>query len=97
MRKPDDCDFLNCGMAEENTFDLDGRNVLTTADNDVFDTITDFHISVGVDHSGVAQMVPIVTNRFRRRLWILVVTEHNYIPAHDNLTHRLAIMRNFLS
>ena len=54
IRQPDDRDFLHGGMAQQHAFDLDGRDVLAAADDDVLQPIADLDVAIGVDDRSIA-------------------------------------------
>src|SRR6266852_7902521 len=64
--KPDDGCFLDRWMAQQDTFDLDRRDVLATANDDVLDAVAHFGVPVRVDHRSIACMKPAALESFRR-------------------------------
>src|SRR3990172_375932 len=54
----DDGDLEDRGVGKDGGLDLDRRDVLTAADDDVFETIDDENVPFFVDHSHVAGMEP---------------------------------------
>lgn len=51
IRKPDDADFSDAGVAEDAVFDFEGVDVFAAADDEVFDAAGDLDVAVG-GHAG---------------------------------------------
>jgi hypothetical protein len=58
MRESDDRYFLHCRMSQQHAFNFNRRNVFTPTDDDVFQTIANFDVTIGMDGRGVAGMEP---------------------------------------
>jgi hypothetical protein len=54
MRNANDRHFLNGRVTQQAALDLDRGDVLATADDDILEAISDFHIPIRMNHRGVA-------------------------------------------
>src|SRR5690606_34885378 len=78
------------GVPVQDVFDLDGRNVLATGNDDVFAAVFDFHIAVGVHDGQVAAVEPATGQGFLRGLGVLQVTLHGDVAAEHDFAHGFA-------
>ena len=90
----DDGDFLNGLVLEHHPFDLDRRDVLAAALDDVLDPVADLDVAVRVNDGRVAGMKPAAANGLGRRLGVVEIALHHDVAARDDLADRLAVGRN---
>ena len=94
VRQSDNCDLLHRGMAQQNAFDFNGRNILAAADDHIFQAIANFDVAVRMNHGRVAGVKPTVAHCHGSCLRVVVITAHHYVATHYDLADRLAIVRN---
>ena len=94
VRHADDRHFLHRRMPQQHAFDLDRRDVLAAADDDVLEPVADLDVAVRMDDRGVAGVEPAAAHRHRGRLGIVVVALHHDVAAHDDLADRRAVVRH---
>src|SRR5258708_5593519 len=87
--------FLYGRMAQQHPFNLHRRDVLTTADDDILDPITNFGVTIGMHNGGIPCMKPAIAYRPVGSVRIVEVTFHHYIALYDNFAQGLPIMRDF--
>ena len=71
--------------------DLDRRDVLAGADDDVLRAVLDQDVARVVDRGHVAGVEPAVADRRGRRLGVAVVAVHHGVAADDDLADLLAV------
>ena len=81
-------------MLEHDLLDLDRRDVLAAADDDVLRAILNLQIPVRVQDRDVTRMKVAARERLRGRGRIVVVTLHHVVATHDNLALRLRVARH---
>src|SRR5215831_4691945 len=91
VRDSDHGDFLHGGMSVNGVFHLDGRNVLTAADDDVLFAIAQLYIPVRVHHRQVPAVEPATPEGLSRRLRLVVIPAHDIVTAHDYLAQSLGV------
>src|SRR2546425_588829 len=91
VRQTDDRRLLDSGMAKKYTLDLQARDVLSSADDHVFDPVTDLDVAIRVEHGGVAGVEPPVAHHLLGRVGVVVVTLHDHVAAGHYLAQRLAV------
>src|SRR5262245_40173643 len=74
--------------------DLDGRDVLSTGDDDVLLAVAELDVAVGVPDTDVPRVEPAAPERLGRGVGLLEVALHDVVAAHDDLAQRLAVLRN---
>ena len=95
VRNADHRDLLHGRMPQQKALDFDRGNVLTSADDDILEAITDFEIPVRMHHRAVARIKPAVANGFRRPGGIAIIAGHDGVAAHDDLAERFAVPWHF--
>src|ERR1051325_2599761 len=78
-------------MPEQDAFDFGRRDLLAAADDNIFQSIADLDVTVGMNRGGVAGMKPAVVHRQLGSVRVLVVPFHHYVPADHDFTNRLTI------
>src|SRR5215210_7241535 len=78
-------------VAGDGLLHLDGRDVLTTRDDDVLVAVPDLHVPIRVPHGHVARVVPAAFERFLGGLLVLEVAFGYHVAVHHDLTHRLPV------
>ena len=78
--------------AEQHALDLDRRDVLSPADDDVLEAVADLQVAVRVHHRGIAGVKLPARERLRRRFRIAVVALHDDVALDDDLAKRAAIV-----
>ena len=83
-------------MAVQHIFHIERRNILAAGNDNVFRTVFDLRIAVGIGHRQIAGVKPAAFERGVSRLRILEIALHGDIAAKHDLTHGLAIPRHRL-
>ena len=79
-------------MAQQNAFDFNGRNILSAADDHIFQAIANFDVAVRMNHGRVAGVKPTVAHCLGSCVHVVVITTHHYVATHHDLAGRFAIM-----
>ena len=97
MWEPDDRNLLHGRVSQKHAFDFDRRNVFAAADDDVFQAVANFDVTIGMHDCGVAGMKPAAAQRLLGRFRIVVVAGHDHVAARDDFTLSNAIVRHVVA
>ena len=78
-------------MFVQNIFDLNAGDVFTAGNNDVFATIFDLNVAVGVAHTQVAGMKPAPGKSSFGGFCVTQITFHPHVAAQNDLTDGCAV------
>ena len=81
-------------MTKQDPFHFDRRDVLSSTDDHVLESIANAHEPVGVHHGGIAAVKVSTAKRLRRRFRIVVIPLHHRVAAHDDLADGFAVVRH---
>ncbi|KAL8166700.1 hypothetical protein V2J09_008199 [Rumex salicifolius] len=79
------------GVAEKNRLDFHAAYVLSAGDDDVFGSVFDLHVAVGVDYPDVPRPEPAVPEGGTGGGGVVEVAFHDPAAAEDDLPGRLAV------
>src|SRR6476660_2549337 len=82
------------GMRGNGLLNLDRRDVLATANDDVLGPVAQFDVAVRVHHPEVAGVEPAAAERAVCRFLVPEVALHRVIAAHDHFAERLPVGRH---
>ena len=97
MGHPHHGNFLDSRVAQQASFKFHGRNVFSSADDDILEPVPDFHITVRVNHGRVSGVEPPVPDCFPGCLWVVVIPFHHHIPPDDYFSKSLPVLGNCAS
>src|SRR5579884_899287 len=96
VRYSDYCTFQHGWMPDDGLLHFDSGDVLATRDDDIFGTIAQFNIVVGMHDTYIARMKPASLKCILRSCIIFVITFSDVVASHENLSHRLAVPRHIV-
>ena len=82
-------------MAIQRVFYFQRADILTARDDDVFASVFDFHVTVGLHHGQIARVKPTACKSFLGGTWIFQIALHHNVSLEHDLTHGAAIGRAF--
>src|SRR6266511_3568190 len=94
VRDTDDADLQHRRVFHDDLLHLLGRDVFAAGDDDVLGAVFQLDVVVRVPDGQVTGMEPVPLEGFGSGIWLLIIPRHDVVPAHDHLTHSLAIARH---
>mmetsp|Transcript_68116 Transcript_68116/g.134433 ORF Transcript_68116/g.134433 Transcript_68116/m.134433 type:complete len:265 (+) Transcript_68116:338-1132(+) len=91
-----DSGSCNLGVFVQNAFHLQGRDVLTSRNNDILRAILQLDVAVRVPNCQISGVKPTSLEGVACSGWILQVTLHDQVAPEENLAHSLAVSWNRL-
>jgi hypothetical protein len=83
-------ELLHCRMPHQRALDFNRRNVFTTADDDVFQAVSNFKVAIGMHHRRIAAVEPSAAHGLGSAFGVVIVTGHHAVAAkHKRM--RLAV------
>ena len=83
-------------MFIEYVLDFDRTNIFAARNNDVFGTVLQLNVPIGMHHPEITACKPTTTEGLFRGRRIFQVSFHHIIAAHEDLTHGFTIPRAWL-
>ncbi|MNM71232.1 hypothetical protein D3C81_828890 [compost metagenome] len=78
-------------MTVDGFFDLYGRDILPSGNNDVLATVGNLYITVGMHNCYITSMKPAAFKGFSGCAFILQITHHHGVALEQQLTSCLAV------
>ena len=97
MWEPDDRNLLHRRVSQKHAFDFDRRNIFAATDDDVFQAVANFDVTIRMHDRGVAGMKPSAAQSPLGRFRVVVIAGHDHVAARDDFTLSNAIVRHVVA